>query len=268
MDHNLELKKGVNENSKNLRIYKISGVDRTIVARKGGPSASDIKNKSSYEELRNNQKEFGIASMMAKTMRSTMTGDLDDICETYSSGKLTACFRSLAKSAEGPTGTRPLIPSKFGSQVEGFEFNPDFPFGNTFYPKYFVHPGQGKGHVILHFPGFIPEKSILFPEEATHFKLTAKLVCISDFYFDSEGASYRPSNPDHHGLTDSFESSMFPALKIAIQPITAQLSVMGTKALPEKVGVFLLMGVKFYRYENSRYTFIKKGSSCKVLKSF
>ncbi len=268
MDHNLEINQEAINNPKNFRVYRIAGVDRPIIARKGGPSASDIKTKSSYEELRNNQKEFGIASMMAKTMRNTMTGDLDDICETYSSGKLTARFRNLAKNTDGPTGTRPLIPSKFGHQVEGFEFNPDSPFGNTFYPKYFVHPGQGRGHVILHFPGFIPVKSIAFPEEASHFKLTAKLVCISDFYFDSEDGSYRPSNPDHHGVTDSFESTMFPALKIPIQPITAQLSITGSKPLPEKVGVFLLMGVKFYRYQDSRYTFLKKGSSCKILKAF
>lgn len=268
MNDNLELRKDVIDDPKNWRVYKISGVDRTIIARKGGPSAQDIKSKESYQELRNNQKEFGIASMMAKTMRGTMTGDLGQICETYSSGKLTAKFRGLAKNMDGPTGQRPLIPSKFGHQVEGFEFNPDFPFSNTFYPKYFVHPGQGRGHIILHFPGFIPEKSIAFPEEASHFKLTAKLVCISDYYFDDEDNSYRPCNPDQHGLTDSFESSMFPALKIPIQPITAQLSIEGPKGLPEKVGVFLLMGVKFYKYENSRFTFVKQGSSCKILKAF
>ena len=36
------------------------------MARKGGPTADAVKNKSSYKELRNNQKEFGVASMMAK----------------------------------------------------------------------------------------------------------------------------------------------------------------------------------------------------------
>ncbi|WP_339792496.1 MAG: hypothetical protein ACMVP2_27370 [Imperialibacter sp.] len=268
MNENLELRKSAIDNPKDWRVYKISGVDRTIVARKGGPSANDIKSKESYQELRNNQKEFGVASMMARTMRMTMTGDLGDICETYSSGKLTAKFRGLVKGVDGPTGRRPLTPSKYGKQVEGFEFNPEFPFGTTFYPKYFVHPGQGRGHVILHFPGFVPQSNIAFPAEATHFKLTAKLVSISDFYFDEEEASYRPCNPDHHGLTDSFESNMFPDLKIAIQPITAQLSIVPPKGLPEKVGVFLLMGVKFYKYENAKYTFVKNGSSCKVLKSF
>jgi len=268
MNENLELRKTALDNPKDWRVYKISGVERTIIARKGGPTASDIKSKESYQELRNNQKEFGVASMMARTRRMSMTGELGEICETYSSGKLTAKFRGLVKGVEGPTGRRPLTPSKFGNQVEGFEFNPEFPFSNTFYPKYFVHPGQGRGHVILHFPGFIPEKSIAFPEDATHFKLTAKLVSISDFYFDEEDGSYRPCNPDHHGLTDSFESSMFPDLKIAIQPITAQLSIVPPKGLPEKVGIFLLMGVKFYKYQNSRYTFVRNGSSCKVLKSF
>lgn len=268
MNNNLELRKDAIDNPKDWRVYRISGVEKTIIARKGGPTAKDIKSKESYQELRNNQQEFGIASMMAKTMRMTMSGDLNEVCETYSSGKLTARFRGLTKNVEGPTGRRPLIPSKFGHEVEGFEFNPSFPFGTTFFPKYFVHPGQGRGHIILHFPGFIPEKSIAFPEKATHFKLTAKLVSISDYYYEDEDSAYRACNSDHHGLTDSFESNMFPALKIPIQPITAQLSIVPPKGLPERVGVFLLMGVKFYKYENSRYTFVKNGSSCKVLKSF
>jgi len=268
MKDNLELGKLPNADPKNWRVYRINGVNRPIVARKGGPTATDIKSKESYQELRNNQKEFGIASMMAKTMRMTMAGDLDEVCETYSSGKLTARFRDLAKNTDGPIGRRPLIPSQFGHQVAGFEFNPNFPFGTTFYPKYFVHPGQGRGHIILHFPEFIPEKCIAFPENASHFKLTAKLVSISDYYYEEEDSSYRPCNPDHHGLTDSFESSMFPALKIPIQPLTAQLSIAPITNLPEKVGVFLLMGVKFYKYQNSRYVFVKEGSSCKILKAF
>ena len=46
----------------NLRVYKIKGVDKTIIARKGGPTSEEVKNGENYEELRNVQQEFAAAS--------------------------------------------------------------------------------------------------------------------------------------------------------------------------------------------------------------
>ena len=45
---------------KGYRAYEIKGLDHTIIARKGGPTAHQIKFNKSYQELRNNQKEFGV----------------------------------------------------------------------------------------------------------------------------------------------------------------------------------------------------------------
>ena len=98
-------------------------MDQPIVARKGGPSADQVKNKSTYKELRNNQKEFGVASMMAKVLRNSLSEGLTEICETYVSGRLTAQFRNIAKYEEGPTGTRPMYLTKHGHNLSGFEFN-------------------------------------------------------------------------------------------------------------------------------------------------
>jgi len=104
---------------KGYRKYKLKGIDRDIIAKKGGPTAKQIKTKASYKELRNNQKEFGVASMMAKTLRQSLSTGMSEICETYVSGKLTAQFRNLAKMEEGQTGTRPLFLSKHGHYSMG-----------------------------------------------------------------------------------------------------------------------------------------------------
>ena len=145
---------------KGYRRYKLKGIDREIIAKKGGPTARQIKTKASYKELRNNQKEFGVASMMAKTLRQSLSSGMSEICETYVSGKLTAQFRNLAKMEEGKTGTRPLFLSKHGHLLNGFEFNSKAPYEKIFGAKYFVKPGSQRGQVILHFPAFVPEKNI------------------------------------------------------------------------------------------------------------
>ena len=122
---------------KGYRKYKIKGVNHPIIARKGGPTAKQVKTKPSYKELRNNQKEFGVASQMAKTLRQSLSEGLSEICETYISGKLTAQFRNLAKMEKGKTGTRPLFLSKHGHKLNGFEFNTSAPYEKIFGAKYF-----------------------------------------------------------------------------------------------------------------------------------
>ena len=127
---------------KGYRAYKIKGVEHTIIARKGGPTADQIKNNDSYLELRNNQKEFGVASILAKSLRDSIPAELYKISEKYVSGKLTAQFRNLAKLEVGKTGTRSFALSEHASALKGFDFNPDCPFPNAFSDRFFIREGS------------------------------------------------------------------------------------------------------------------------------
>jgi len=266
MQQKVEIKESAPKRPIGYRMYSIKGVDKTIIARKGGPSAEQIKNADSYEEVRNHQKEFGIASMLAKTLRSSLSSDMSEICETYVSGKLTAKFRNLAKLEEGKTGTRPLYVSKHGHLLEGFQFNPDRPYTNVFGAKYFVKGGSQKGRVILHFPAFVPEKTFLYPEGATNFKINARLVSLSDYMYSEKENRYYPSCGDDHGKFGSYESQMLPILKMATEPITTHISANGGKSLAENTGVFLIMAIRFFRYENGHFKHFGKEGAMQIHK--
>lgn len=245
------------------RAYKIKGVEGTVVAKKGGPSAEDIKTKPTYSELRNNQKEFGVASMMSKVLRDSLSDGMLDICETYVSGRLTAQFRNLAKHEEGKSGTRPLYLSKYGHHLNGFEFNTMAPYEKIFETKYFVKPGSRRGQVILHFPAFVPEHTFDKPEGATNFKINARLVAISDYKFDLDLETYKAVNEEYHGKYGSFNSAMLPILKMPTEPMTAQVSL-NEKDVPEGMGLFLVMAVSFYRYENGTFHHLHKASGMTI----
>ena len=245
------------------RAYKLKGVDGTILARKGGPSAEDIKSKSSYAELRNNQKEFGVASMMSKVLRDSLSEGMSEICETYVSGRLTAQFRNLAKYEEGKSGTRPLYLSKYGHNLNGFEFNTTAPYEKIFGAKYFIKPGSRKGQVILHFPAFVPENTFEKPEGATNFKINARLVALSDYQFDPVQKAYRAVNEEFHGKYGSYKTPMLPILKIPTEPMTAQVSL-NEADLPEGMALFLVMAVSFYRYENGTFHHLNKASGMSI----
>lgn len=248
---------------KGYRAYKIKGVEQTIIARKGGPTGEEIKTKPTYQELRNNQKEFGVASMMAKVLRNSLSDGMSEICETYVSGRLTAQFRNIAKYGEGKTGTRPLYLSKYGHHLNGFEFNTTAPYEQIFGAKYFVQGGSSRGHVILHFPAFIPDKTFKKPEEATNFKISARLVALSDFKYDASENIYMPMNEDLHGKYGSYQSAMLPILKIPTEPMTAHLAI-EHKSIPDDTALFLVMAVSFYRYEDGKFNHLPKESGMTI----
>lgn len=256
------------EAPKGYRVYRLKGVDQLIVARKGGPSAHDVKNNESYKELRNNQKEFGIASALSKTLRDTLPQELADISEKYASGKLTAQFRNLAKMEEGQTGTRSFVLSEHGKMLQGFNFNSEHPFPEEFSSKFFIKQGSHRGHAILHFPEFIPAKTLNAPEETTNFKISGHIVALSDYYYDEAIGAYFPSNPDIHGKWGSFDSQMLPLLKIPMQPFTEQVTANQWKPVPLKAGVFLLLSVRFFKYENSQFRQLSKSSYMQIMKVF
>lgn len=250
---------------KGYRKYSLKGVNHPIIAKKGGPTASEVKTKASYKELRNNQKEFGVASQMAKTLRQSLSTGMSEICETYVSGKLTAQFRNLAKLEEGQTGTRPLFLSKHGHLLNGFEFNSSAPYEKIFGAKYFIKPGSQRGQVILHFPAFVPSKTFKYPKEATNFKITARLIALSDYQYDNISEGYKPLNKDLHGKYGTYESSMLPLLKIPTEPMTGMISI-DDRIIPEGTGLFLVMAISFYNYDGGKFIHLKKGSGMQIQK--
>ncbi|WP_258105569.1 hypothetical protein [Marinoscillum sp. MHG1-6] len=262
------MKRTLSDNSeievpKGYRAYKIKGVDDIIISRKGGPTAEQIKTEPNYQKLRDNQKEFGVASMMAKTLRDAFSEGMSEICESYVSGKLTAQFRNLTRFEEGKIGTRPIFVSKHGHHLNGFEFNSTATYEHIFGAKYFIKPGSRRGQVIIHFPSFIPEETFVKPDEATNFKITARLVAISDYTYDDIEDSYKAIDDEVNGKYGSYESKMFPLLKISVDPMTTMLSV-NQLDLPEGSALFLVMAVSFYKYENGKFTHLAKDSAMSI----
>jgi hypothetical protein len=209
------------------------------------------------------KKEFTVASMMSRVLRDSLSPGMSEICESYVSGRLTAKFRSLAKFGDGTTGKRPMCISKHGHILSGFEFNTTSPYDKIFGAKYYIKPGSQRGQVILHFPAFIPMQVFKTPKNATNFKINARLVALSDFFFNSEEEKYLPKNKDTHGKFGSFESQMLPLLKIPTEPITTNISVTH-RQVPEDTALFLVMAVSFYEYEHGSFHHLPRESGMQI----
>ena len=219
---------------------------------------------------KNSNKKRDLSTVIAnltKDLRCSFTNGMSNVCESYVSNRLKAKFRNIARIGRKEEGQSAFLFSKFGHALNGFEFNSDHPYHDIFKAKYFIKQGSNRGHLILHFPAFIPNEKLNAPKEATHFKLYNQLVALSDFEFDSE-TGYRPVSKKFHGKKSEFYSQMLPILKIPVQPITSQLSVNNGMGVPDSSGLLLIMGIHFYRYHNSKFVPMPKDSALEIVKTF
>ena len=250
----------------NLRVYKIKGVENTIVARKGGPSSQEVKTGENYADLRKNQQEFAAASNLAKALRHSLPKKMAMICEPYVSGKLTARFRNLAQLSEGAKGKRPILLSENGKTLEGFDFNSNAPFNETFPNNIMVMSGSNYGQLILHIPSFTPRQDLIAPDNASHYQLFSHLLLLSDYTYTKESKEYNPCAPEVHARNNTKENPIHPIINYPEESTTQQLSVYNGEALPTDTRLLLILGVKFYKYDNLKYIDLPSNSSMQIIK--
>ena len=246
------------------RVYKIKGVEKTIVARKGGPSADQIKLSPTYEKVRKYQQEFGAASALSKKVRQSLPLPLLSHCESYVSGKLTARFRLLAEGGEGETGKRPISFSNNGHLLEGFEFNSKCPLESVYQPKFLAKTGSIRGQLILHTHSYIPKQELSPPPEAEYYKIFAHLILLSDYVFNETTNEYEALHPFFHGQCTTLESDLLPIINISRDPTTTRISLYDGETIPAETGLLFIKGIIFYKRENNKIVATTKGNGLKI----
>lgn len=259
MARNLDLNVQLEELPKSVRFDSLKKLDFTV--------SNNQSSHENEEELVSKVDLTSTVTSLTRELRYSFTNGMSNVCESYVSTKLKAKFRNIARDGRKNDGQHAVRVSKYGQSLTGFSFNSENPYHEVFKGKYFVKQGSNRGHIILHFPAFIPMEALKMPKGATHFKLYNQLVALSDFEFDEE-TGYRPVSKNFHGKKSEFYSQMLPILKIPTQAITAQLSVNNGMGVPDSSGLLLIMGVHFYQYENCKYQPMSKESSLEIIQAY
>jgi hypothetical protein len=187
------------------------------------------------------------------------------MCGSYVSGQLTAKLRKLFQAEEGITGQRPLYVSKNHSLLKGFSLNKKNALQNVLKAKFLMKPKPENNQFIFHFPSFVSEESIIYPGQATHFRIFFHLVTISDFIFDESVGTYRCLNSSVHGVSDSSQSQLKPICKIPLEPMTQKVEILNPDLdLSSDLAMLVLLGIRFYEFRNSHYHPLGEGSSLDI----
>lgn len=203
-----------------------------------------------------------VASLMAKTIKDSFDHEMTSLIESYNTVRLTSAIRNSFSNEKS------LSIKDATSCLQKFDFNTTNPFDKTVATKVFVKGGSHNGYAILHVPAFVPVNELTIPDEATNFKISARLISLSDFTFSNELNAYVPINNDAHGQFGSYHTTMLPVLRMQTQPITTQICINKCKPLESGVGTVLVLAVKFYKYDHGKFSHIAESGAMKVMKVF
>lgn len=220
------------------------------------PSPQTTKEETNVKKIykKNN---FGIATLISQTIFSLLDDDMRDIAASYASTKLSSLINNSIKGDI-------ISLSKNQSDLEGFEFNTSSPFESGVGSKICLRNGAHKGHMIMHIPAFVPVKELKVPKEATNFKISARLISISDF--EKSADHYTINNNSQHGKVGVYDSTMLPVLRIPTQPLTAQLSIPNIGNIKNNVTTLLILSIKFYNYRDSKFNLLADDGMMKIMK--
>jgi len=187
-----------------------------------------------------------VAIHFVQILKNSMDAEMRSLIEPYSTKKLSSLVRKSFLEDDI------LSISKCGDIV-GYDFGANKETCSRFRAKCFIRKGDHKGNVLLHIPAFTPSDEFIAPKEATNFKVSSKLIALSNFRLDEKNKQYLPVYFESHGLVSKYETTMLPLIKIQTQPITTRLNIRGVKLIQNDADTVLLTAIKFYKYSNGKF---------------
>ncbi|MEZ4722571.1 MAG: hypothetical protein R2813_11920 [Flavobacteriales bacterium] len=188
-----------------LCFYKLG--DQHVVRSIGRVGKERYARAPAFERMRQNMREFGVASMAAKDLRVAMAPMLAGYTDPYVSARLTAAMLNVLKQDIGPAGQRTLNLPTNGASLEGFAFTRS---AETPLTLFNIMCNEPRNTVYAHVSQFSPEKLLHIPAGSTHFQLVVGVAALGTYAYDAASGCYqRPGSP-HRGLFGMKKTPIWP----------------------------------------------------------
>lgn len=223
----------------NLSFYKTS--DGHLMREKGGVDAKRIASDPAFQRTRENGAEFGRAGKAVKLLKSSVRALSQSASDRRVTSRLVKEMMRVVKSdSVSIRGERNVTDGNI-ELLKGFEFNINAVLDTTFFAPFTSEIDRAAGTLSVDIPAFIPEKSVVIPEGATHFQVNSAGVEL-----DFEGNVY---------VSENGSSTPLPWDNVATNPIALSNAVTpnSTNAL------FLLLGIEFFQEVNGKMYTLKNG---------
>jgi hypothetical protein len=154
----------------NMTFYQTQDGNR-IKKKQRNVIGSRIANNPAFQRTRENCAEFGRAGSAGKMLRSGLRELINQAGDARVVSRVLKQMMAVIKSdATNDRGKRTIIDGNV-ELLEGFDFNIVAPFSTTFFAPYTAAIDRAGGQFKLDVPAFIPTRSTILVQGATHFRL-------------------------------------------------------------------------------------------------
>ena len=229
----------------NLSFYKMRGVDKIVVRRKGGAPKEYVKNSPTFKVPRLYMSEFGGCSKMGKEVR-LMMHPVRVLSDYNFSGFINKALKIVQKQdGTGELGQRSIMLSKHPHLLAGFQLNKNTTFDSVLRTPITYTLDRKTLSARVNMPALLRDINFHPNNGHARFCIDVSLGIVPDFTFDPGERAFKPSAwYTTMFAPESVSSPWFPALKGS--PATS-LEIKLTDQVPadESYSLMLTVGVRY-----------------------
>jgi hypothetical protein len=223
----------------NLSFYKTR--DGYLIKDKGGIDKNRISSDPKFQRTRENGAEFGSACKAGKLLRNAVKAVSQRSSDGRSVSRLTKQMMVVLKTdTASRRGERSVVNGDM-ERLQGFQFNIKAVLDTTFFAPYTAAIDRVTGTLSVDIDAFVPERSVIKPEGATHFRIISAGAEV-----DFAGNVYVSANSS---------SAELPWDNVAAAAVTLENLVTANSTNP----LFLLLGIEFFQEVNGEKYSLRNG---------
>jgi hypothetical protein len=256
---------------KGVTFYTTAGSDKVIMRTKGGPTSNRMATGAEFAKVRQHQVEWSGCVQFAQALR-------DAIGETYrlADYNLFSVWNGMGKNlmkmdTVNEPGTRWLRLSEYKQELEGFNFNRNYPFTTIFRVSPSVDLNRELLQATVTVPRVNTESDLQNIQRLPYFRLIVCMGLVSDMKYNPDGmtSKYEPVVNDLQGMNRSTVSEWHSTNDILAQhTLSVQLDERIQPLLTDEVTVLLSMGIEFGNVGfGDQISEVKRAGCGKILKS-
>jgi hypothetical protein len=249
-----------------LSAYRMRGIDKIIVRRKGGPSREKIKSDPSFRNMRYTMSEFGGCSRLGSYVRMAMH-HIKQLSDYNFGSDINSIMRQVQlRDGTGEWGRRKITLSDHARMLEGFLTTKKAPSFDSIVrtPVYYTMDRANRS-VRVEIPELLRDINYFPQNNHAMFRLTITLGIVPDLRYDIPAKEYLAAkwyDPACYATRASTDWN--PSLK-GMDSTTLELAM---ETLPPEDGwtLMLAIGIQYGSFrENGKIEEVKRFGAAKIL---
>lgn len=247
----------------NFSYYKMRGVEKPIVRRKGGASKQRIKTDPVFEQTRRINAEFGGRAAASRWIMWSLVF-MKPLADHNIAGPLNACLKPVqALDTSSDKGHRSILLSHQPDLLEGFSLNRNNPFESVVRAPLEWSLDRRDRLSYVSIPALTPGINFYPDVRYPVFGFVCTLGTVPDLFYHPFG--YRPSTPDYEKAAPVVSFSEWFPVRAGAEALSIQLPDLFD--LPdEQYSRLLSVGIRYGTlHHNNKIEQVRHAGAAKII---